>query len=343
MRPQMNLGDCSNVSRDRPRSAAKLPTLRTALLFALLSTGAVAACEDEVVTTNEGAPPPTSASAAASEFKLPSLAKSGSASASAGVSAMPAVSIDVPSGPVKWTDFSGPFGRSELSAGSAAWAVAPVSAGWETLKFSWGTVERVEEKEVVFKLNGPDKAEIWVPSAFCAPAPKVDGLVKGDAVMVPARGSRAFARVTGVEGSKVKVRYRFAGDVQELEVESNMAIKLDGNLKFGAPVGFQDRAKGPGGEDKLDWFWGQLVNVAEEKAWLVTSTGKPRRVGLSAVKPLKLSVSPKVGDKVWAGRGEDLLPGVVSEVVDDGLRFKVKLENGEDTSASFDSVTTPLK
>lgn len=327
------------------RDAKKRPTAtRGVLLTALL--GAFAACGDEVVTsTGSGAPPPkpASASASASAFKLPKLSASAKTSASAPASAMPAVSIDVPTGPVKWNDFSGPFGHSDLAAGSAAWAVAPVSAGWETLKFSWGTVERVEEKEVVFKLNGADKAEIWVPSAFCAPAPKVEGLVKGDAVMVPARGSRAFARVTGVEGSKVKVRYRFAGDVQELEVESNMVVKLDGTLRFGAPVGFQDRVKGPGGDDKLGWFWGQLVNVAEEKAWLVTSTGKPRRLALSAVKPLKVQVAPKVGDKVWAGRGEDLLPGVVSEVVDDGLRFKVKLDEGEDTSASFDSVTTPLK
>lgn len=315
-------------------------------LLAIVGSGVVllAGCGDEVVTSSgSGAPPKKSATAPASGsgFKLPKLA-SASAKASASVSAMPAVSIDVPSGPVKWNDYSGPFSKSELKAGDTAWAVMPVSAGWETLKFTSATVDRTEEKDVVFKTS-ENHAEVWVPSPFCVASRPVEGLVKGDSVMVPARGSRAFARVVGVEGTKVKVRYRFAGDAQEIEVENNVVVKLDGTLKFGAPVGFQDRVKGPGGDDKLGWFWGQLVSVGEDKAWLVTSTGKPRRVAASAVKPLSVHVTPKVGDKVWAGRGEDLLPGVVSEVIDDGLRYKVKLDIGEDTSASFDGVTTPLK
>ncbi|NUP09081.1 MAG: hypothetical protein HOW73_23770 [Polyangiaceae bacterium] len=252
-----------------------------------------------------------------------------------------ALSIDVPSGPLKWTDFGGPIVKPELKAGDRAWAVVPVSAGWDTLKFSLLTVDRVEGDDAVFS-SAADKRAIFVPGAFVSAAKPAQGLAKGDTVAVAEKDSRAIARVTSVDGGKVKVRFRYAGDIQELELDPSEVVKLDGTLKFGAPAGFSDTRDQPGGQPKTEWHPAYFVQTAEDKTWVVTTTGKPHRLAASNVKPLGIHVAHKAGDKVWVANGELLVEGQVTAIEDDGLRYKVKVGT-EETSLPFESVSTPVK
>ncbi len=125
--------------------------------------------------------------------KVPTMKPSAaSASASASAVAPPAVSIEVPTGPVRWTDFSGPVVKPEAKAQDRVWAAVPVSAGWDTLKFALLTVDRLSEDEYVFKPMGTEKRDVFVPGAFVFPAKPAEGLVKGDAVAVAPKDARAF-------------------------------------------------------------------------------------------------------------------------------------------------------
>lgn len=256
---------------------------------------------------------------------------------------LPALSIEVPSGPARWTDYSGPFLKPELKSGERAWAVLPVSAGWETLKWTLLPVDRVDGQDVVFKPPGNDRREFFVPAAFVSLARPAEGLVKGDAVAVAANASRAFARVTALEGGKVKVRFRFAGDVQELDVDPIELIKLDGTLKYGSVVGYAESRENPGKAPTIDWRPAHFVHTEGEQSWIVSTSGRPQRVPAGAVKPLSVHITHKTGDQVWFAKGDKLEPAVVVESEDDGLRYKIKLDSGEETSAPFDTVSTPVK
>ena len=66
--------------------------------------------------------------------------------------------------------------------------------------------------------------------------------------------------------------------------------------------------------------------------------GKPERFTASWVYPMSVGAR-KVGDKVWLVRQDEALPGSVLEVLDEDLRYKLKLDNGSETTASFESVT----
>lgn len=289
-------------------------------------------------TTTETQTPTTAAPTTAATSAKPK------ASASAPV---PVASIDVPAGPRKWSDFAGPMIKAELAQGTKAWSVMPVSAGWDTLKFSLGDVKRTEENDVIFEVptsaTDARPVEVYVPTAFTSEAKAPEKIEKGDPVMVPSAGSRAFGRVlSGDVKSTVKVRYRYAGTQEEKDFEPGQVIRLDGTLHFGAPVAYSESKEGEKGERKLVWYAAQLIQTAEQKAWVVTAAGKPIRMDLGSVKAMGVQSVHKPGDKIWAVRGEELLPAELVEVLDDGLRYKVKFA-GEESTVSLEAVTPPLK
>lgn len=304
----------------------------------------LSACSDPPPPNKQNtAATPPAGSGSSRAPKVPTM-KPSAASASASASAPPpAVSIEVPTGPVRWTDFSGPIVKPEAKPQDKVWAAVPVSAGWDTLKFTLITVDRLSEDEYVFRPMGAEKRDIFVPGAFVFPAKPAEGLVKGDAVAVAPKDARAFGRVTSVEGGKIKVRFRYAGDQQEVEVPPDQIIKIDGTLKFGLPAAYRDLKEQEGGaQPKVTWHPGFFVHAAEDKAWIVTTSGKPIRLPQANVKPLGVQQIHKTGDKVWFAGSDTLVEATVSSVEDDGLRYKVKLAGGEETSASFESVTTPI-
>ncbi|NUO52198.1 MAG: hypothetical protein HOV80_25375 [Polyangiaceae bacterium] len=231
-----------------------------------------------------------------------------------------------------------------MKPGEKAWVVLPVSTGWETLKFSLLPIARVEDKIVVFEVNvAGGKKEAFVPGAFVSPVKTVEKLAADEAVMISTNGARAFGRVMGPPSDKkVKVRYRFAGSLEEKDVDLTEVIELDGSLKFAAPIAFSEE-KDEGSKRRLLWRPAQLVQTAENKAWVVNASGKPQRVPQNTVKPLSVSSMYKAGDKVWAARGDEMVPGEVLEVQDGATRYKLKLEDGTELTAPFEFVTTPLK
>ncbi len=232
-----------------------------------------------------------------------------------------------------------------MKAGDKAWVVLPVSSGWETLKFTIKPVQRLEPTFAVIEVAGSDgaKKEAFVPGAFTNPALPSDKLETDSPVMVAHAGGSSIGRVAAAPAqNQVKVRFRFAGVLEEKEVPVEDVLKLDGTLTFGAPVAYSEE-KEEGGKRRMLWRPAQLVQSAEDKCWLVTTAGRPIRAPLSSVKALNLGVLHKTGDKVWAGRGEELMPGQVLDAQDGATRYKIKLDEGSEITASFEVVTSPIK
>src|SRR5207248_2093870 len=134
------------------------------------------------------------------------------ATVAASSSAPPIDSALVPSGPIRWADFTGPFEKSKLTGGERVWVVMPVNTGWETLKFAEHDVARIEENEVIVRPRGVD---VFVPTVFVSLAEAPKNIARGDAVMASAHDTRVFARVVAT-GKKAKVRFRFASNIEEV-------------------------------------------------------------------------------------------------------------------------------
>jgi hypothetical protein len=295
--------------------------------------------EDEVYTVP--AAPESSAEPSAEVDPVRSSAPSSQASSSSGPAlVLTNLASSVPVSTVrKWADFSGPNTPSELSAGSRGWLVVPMSSGWETLKLS---VESVARVEAPFAVVQSERGDIFVPGAFTAPLRRPEGLLKGDAVVVPAMGSRAVARVVSVAADGVSVRFRYAGELKELSIPQSDVIKLDGTLKFGAVAVARDSTHNSLGEEKVVWRGGQFVSTAEGKSWLVTWSGRPFRLPANFIRAMSIHHTHKAGDKVMVLQGEELVSGSVLKSEEDGLRYVVKLVSGTETSVPFDMVTSPL-
>jgi hypothetical protein len=216
----------------------------------------------------------------------------------------------------------------------------PVSAGWETLKLSIEKVERTAEFEVVVKTAGD--REVFVPSALTSPLAKIDSLVNGDTVIIPTAGSRAIGRVVGVAGTNATVRYRYAGELKEMSVPFADLIKIDGTLRFGAVVVARDATRNSSGQEKVAWRAGQFVSTAEGKTWMVTWAGRPFRLDAASIKPVMCHVPYKAGDKVTVLAEENMTKGTVVSSEDDGLRYVIKLDQGNETTWPFDAVSGPM-
>lgn len=238
--------------------------------------------------------------------------------------------------------------KAVLQPDARAWVVMPVSAGWETLKFSLEPAKRSEENEVVVSVPASNSdatlVEVWVPTAFTQELKPPDRLGKNDPVMVATSGTRAFGRVLSAEpNANAKIRFRFAGTIEEKDIDPKELVRLDGTLRFGAPVGYGEEKEGDRGSTKIVWRPAQFVQSTGDKAWVVTSAGKPLRVPLTQVKPLMVNNTFRVGDKLFAARGDELLPGQLAEVLEDGLRYKIKLDVGDETTVGLEGVTVPIK
>lgn len=312
-------------------------TLQAALVTSLLCLGA-AACGDKPAQPQPSSHPAPTQPPTPPPSAKPSASATASAapSASSALSAIPIPSAG-PSGPVKWADFGGPEVKSPVKEGQKAWAAIPVSAGWDTLKLSLHEVSRIEgETVVVFSIDGVD---YFVPAAFVVPAEPAKDLAMGDAVMASAYGTRVFGRVTALT-PKLKVKFRFAVAVEEKEFDASEVSKLDATLHFGAPILFKEEREGVLSKDaKLRT--GQFVSTDEGRTWVLGLAGKPQRVAANAVQPMDVR-QHKVNDKVWVTRSDEVTPGLVQEVLDDGVRYRVKLENGDEATATLDQVTVPL-
>lgn len=297
----------------------------------------LAACGEEPPIQDPGPPIPSQAPSpsASATSRRTSLARP-SASASSSASAAPSASADVPRGPVKWADYPGPFDKPTFKGGETVWCVLPVSVGWGTLEFSVRTVSRVDDTWISVK-KGED--EFLLPSAFVSAVGAAPTLAKGDAVLVSAHDTGLYGRVLE-SGAKVKVRFRFGSSIEELEVDKTSVVKLDGKLGLGAPVLVQEEREEP--KVTAPVHAASFVSTSPAATWVLLGGGKPERYTPSWVRAMNVGGLRKVGDKVWLIRQDDLSAATVQEVLEDDLRYKLKLDNGSETTASYESVTSPI-
>lgn len=319
----------------RPPISASWLLVASATLLGVATTG----CEEPPII-DPGAPqdsgvvvaPQTSTSVKRTSLPPPSA----SASASASTSAAPATSVDAPRGPVKWADYPGPFDKVTLKGDETVWCVLPVSVGWGTLEYSIRKVERVDTTWIVVK-KGTD--EFLLPPAFVQVAAAPTSLAKGDPVLVGAHETGLYGRVLDV-GDKVKVRFRFGSSVEDAEVDKASVVKLDGKLAFGAPVLVQEEP-----EDKKKTpavRFASFVSTSATSTWVVLGGGKPEPVTPSWVHAMNVAGPRKVGDKVWLVRQDDVAPGTIQEVLDDDLRYKIKLDSGTEATSTYEAVTSAV-
>lgn len=249
---------------------------------------------------------------------------------------VPIPSVTGPQGPVKWADFGGPELKPTVKEGQRAWAALPVSSGWDTLKLAIYPVSRVDETTVIFGISGVD---YFVPAAFCSPADPPKELSAGNAVMAGAYDTRVYGRVLST-GSKVKVRFRFAASVEEREFDSSDVVKIDGSLKFGAPVIYRDTKEGVRSKDQK-LRPGVFVENEDGKTWVLAFAGKPLRLPAEEVHAMDVQTH-RVGDKVLVSRQDEVVAGLVEEVQEEGVRYRVKLESGDEATATLDAVSGEL-
>ncbi len=232
--------------------------------------------------------------------------------------------------PVHWKNFPGPKVKVDVKGATDAWVALPTGpeVSFESfVDINVGHVIRAEANELVVETFAGHR-EVFVPGLFVHPMVKATGLTKGTVVLVGAGGGTTYARVESTSGDQVKVRYDWGGQSSGTEEPSERVIKVEEKVTWGARV--MD-----GDNQPL-----KVLASDREKTWVVTLFGIPSQVDTSTLKPMKIAKVLKKGDKVLAGT-QSLEPGVVTEAIDGGTAYKVKLDGGKEERFAFADVTTP--
>ena len=137
-------------------------------------------------------------------------------------------------------------------------------------------------------------------------------------------------------GDKIKVKYMFGSSVSDTSESPAQVWPLAGKVAFAEPVAYKDGAK---------WSYGRVAQTDKDKTWVITGSGHVKRVDTSSVKPLEINTIYKKGDSVWAVWVGGFKPAKVTEVVDDGVAYKVKYDEGseEEKTVGFGKVTKPIE
>jgi len=168
------------------------------------------------------------------------------------------------------------------------------------------------------------------PCAFARAALPAEGLVPGLPVTVAAGGLTRLGRVQSISGDSIRVRYSTDHGATEDATVSPTDVRpfRSRALEPGAPVLFS------GGDAS---FIGTLATVTGERAYVVC--GGLIELARTRITPLDLTKLLKPGDRVLAvppdAGGCAASEGEVIEMRDDGLRYAVKLADGEEILAPF--------
>lgn len=229
----------------------------------------------------------------------------------------------------KWADFPGPKVKADIGDAKKVWTVLPVSTGFDLLKFGYPSVVKAEEDVVV--VDGFVPAH--VPGVFVHKPVENKNLKKGAPVMVDEAASGPLGRVVEA-GDKIKVKYMFMS-VSDTTESPDAVWPLEGKVAFAESVAYKDGTK---------WSYGRVAHSEKDKTWIVTSSGHVKQVDTSALKPLDIKTIYKVGDTVWAVWVGGMEPAKITEVVDEGVAYKVKYDSQtEEKLLSFAEVTKPLE
>ncbi len=230
--------------------------------------------------------------------------------------------------------YDGPKVKRAFEHTPVAWVVRPAGSdgSFEENKLALMALLRTQGDDVVVQYEG---GELSVPMTLAQAGATPLGLKTGDTVFSNTGAFGAVARVQSIDEKKgmTKIKFVVGTEVQEKEISRQAMLKLDDRASFGRPVAFKDGATWRhglfGGGDAKKGF------VALGKGWKVVDTG--------SIKPLKILGAHTKGAKVVAGAQGTLSAGVVEEVLDGGLRYKVKLADGSTSTLGFDVVSAPVE
>ena len=303
---------------------------------------------------------PTTAAAPSSA----SASKSAPSSAEDSPSDAAAASDDSKSGAVaafpKWKAYGGPKGRFPLSSayaqpsedsGLSLWVARPSGTEWDKeLSFTLASFERAEHddyivKTAIFPEHGyPGDGDLTVPQALvCEPANGAK-LKKGDVVLVSMAATTSdYARVIGPEGddsNTFKIATHWVSADEQVASSSEL-LRIEDKATCGQRVRFKNAAG-----DELRWM--QLIRVVGDKAWGIGfEEGKYDSVLVSVpakeITPIPMTKTYAPKSKVMVATGNHTLEsGTVEAVVDKGLAYKVKLDDGNESNFDFEDVTDPV-
>jgi hypothetical protein len=202
-------------------------------------------------------------------------------------------------------------------AAQRVWAAPPLR-GSEMVDIGVYTVEGVHDRRVSLTDRLGQRID-GVPGALVHAARIGPKLAEGDIVLCYAWTlSAVLARVAKLSsGQEIEVQYDWAGTTKSSTIEHCQPPL--GGLEPLAFVGFPK-----GGAVSR----GQLIALSREQGWVRTASGHVELHPVRALQPLALPRTDRaVGEKVraysWA---TGFQPGVVSKVLESGLRYRVKLD-----------------
>ncbi|MBI2392764.1 MAG: hypothetical protein HYV09_24475 [Deltaproteobacteria bacterium] len=235
-----------------------------------------------------------------------------------------------------WKGYAGPKAKTTVGT-KMAWAVSPVGldGNFGIAKIALLEFIKTEGDEHVFKTTGTE--QLFVPQAMVRPTEKVAGVKKGTALFVNVAAASGFGRAVDApkDDGPVKFQYEWGGQVSEQELPLDEVILLEDKIAFGHPVAIPL----PGGAREV----GTVIFSDATDTWVLRETGAPEKYPTADVRAMKVSKPLKKGDKVLAPSPFELKPGRVVDILENGVRYKVKAdEGGKEETFSFHKVTAPL-
>ncbi len=310
---------------------------RALSLSPVLASLALAACGGPAEQTPPNTPAATSApasTAAPTASATASAAPVASATASAAANAAPAKPT------LRFWGYDGPAEGPAIT-GPRAWTAVPSGPADDRYRRVFISVE-----DFVKTANGENhfrtaRNDLVAPVAMAVNLAPPASLKKGDPIMAESANDSAIARVVSVDGDTVTMKYVFGDLVGEMEAPKSEVMPLDGTLRLGAPVAFKREGK---------WYAGRLLAKNAQDAWVALhyTDGEPYvKVKAADVRAIDVTKVLKIGDKCVSDSAatakNELLPGKITKVIEDGMFYEVTLEKSPTKwTIPFHRVSAPL-
>ncbi len=222
----------------------------------------------------------------------------------------------------------------EATPGETVWAVVP-EPGSDGARVGTYRLESAAGAEAVL-VDGIGNRFEGVPGVLVHPLsafPEAE-LAAGIAVLADRwDAAGVVGRVTSVEEGIVELAYDWNGVTVTSRMDAVMPLPAgEGSLAL-TWVGYQRDGA---------WHKGLCFAENDQQLWLSTDGGHVEVVAREAARPLadlgrtELAAGDAVAAYSW---GHGFRPGVVEAVLEPGLRYAVKLENGETWPVFFDCLT----
>jgi hypothetical protein len=239
----------------------------------------------------------------------------------------------------RFWSFDGPADGPAIT-GKRAWTAIADGAAEDRWRHVFISVESFVKTDGKNNSFTAPFGDVVSPVGLAANLAPPAALKKGDPVLAENGNSSAPARVVSIDGETVTMSYVFGELTGELEAPRSELLLLDGTLKMGAPVAFKADGK---------WTAGQLLAKTAQDAWVAlhwVDNSPYVKTKAADVQPIDVTRLLKVGDKCLSlgpMNKNELVPGKVTKVLDDGVFYEVKLDSGQTYRVPFHQVSPPLK